>query len=116
MATRFLLNLHDQVSRTVHYHTDPQATAFEDGQNALSTVEFAHPARERDVESAFHRVSGGGSSLDDRTGARDRDDGGNAFEMKGLGEAGREESTLRPEWAESERTLSASGRQHGVAM
>ncbi|KAG8921331.1 hypothetical protein FRC00_008802, partial [Tulasnella sp. 408] len=58
MATRLLLNLHDQVSRTVHYATDPQATAFEGGENAFSTVEFAHPARERDVGSAFHPVSG----------------------------------------------------------
>ncbi|KAG8939008.1 hypothetical protein FRC04_007129, partial [Tulasnella sp. 424] len=51
MATRLLLNLHEQVSRTAHYSTDRPTATHENGANALSTVEFAPPAGERDVES-----------------------------------------------------------------
>ncbi|KAG8951651.1 hypothetical protein FRC04_005939, partial [Tulasnella sp. 424] len=53
MATRLLLNLHEQVSRTAHYSTDPPTTMNENGANALSTVEFASLAGERDVESVM---------------------------------------------------------------
>ncbi|KAG9041256.1 hypothetical protein FS837_012491 [Tulasnella sp. UAMH 9824] len=86
MATRLVLNFHDQMSQTAHYPTDSPTRVCEGRTNAFSTVEFAVPAVTRDVESIPHDMYGGESSTDDRTRTGDGDEEGNAFELKALKE------------------------------
>lgn len=107
MATRLLLNFHDQVSRTAHYPTDSPTTVCEGQTNAFSTVEFALPAIIRDVESASHDMDG----TDDGTRTGDRDDEGNAFELKALKENETKKSTPSTGWLESEGMLTVPGRR-----
>ncbi|KAG8984967.1 hypothetical protein FRB90_005020 [Tulasnella sp. 427] len=73
MATRLLLNLHDQVSQTACY-TDPPTTINGRAGDRLSTVEFAVLPRARDVES-----DGMGEGLND-----DSLIGGNTLELNPL--------------------------------
>ncbi|KAG8976369.1 hypothetical protein FRB90_009207, partial [Tulasnella sp. 427] len=86
MATRLLLNLHDQVSQTAHY-TDPPTTV--DGGAGVSTVEFAVLRRARDVES-----DGMGEGLNDESPM-----GGSTLELKPFEKNEREESNDGPEEA-----------------
>ncbi|KAG9041257.1 hypothetical protein FS837_012492 [Tulasnella sp. UAMH 9824] len=114
MATRLILNLHDEVSRTAHYPANSPTTVHEDHTNAFSTVEFAPPAVTRDVESPSHDMHGGESGTNDRTDrARtgDGDEEGNAFELKALKEDGKEESTPSTGELESKGMLTVPGRR-----
>ncbi|KAG8949613.1 hypothetical protein FRC04_008359 [Tulasnella sp. 424] len=98
MATRLLLNLHEQVSRTAHYSTDPPTTMIENHTNALSTVRFASLPGAKDVESVTYDVSGCGPSTGNksRTGGPSRCDEGTRSDLKAFGETGRENSRWGP--------------------
>ncbi|KIO23943.1 hypothetical protein M407DRAFT_106213 [Tulasnella calospora MUT 4182] len=114
MATRLLLNLHDQVSRTAHYPAG--STVCEGHTNAFSTMVFAPLAVTGDVESALHDASGGRSSTDNKTSREDWNDEVNVFEMKTLERTDREESILSPGWVDSERMLAVPGRRQRGAV
>ncbi|KAG8951650.1 hypothetical protein FRC04_005938 [Tulasnella sp. 424] len=111
MATHLLLNLHEQVSRTVHYSTDPPTTMNENGGNALSTIEFAPPDGERDVESVMYDVSGDGPSTSDKRRTEVYDGERRRFELKDLREADREGLRSGLGWVEAEGRLIVPGRR-----
>ncbi|KAG8939009.1 hypothetical protein FRC04_007130 [Tulasnella sp. 424] len=107
MATRLLLNLHEQVSRTAHYSTDPLTTMNENDTNAFSAVEFASFTGARDVESIAYDVNG--LDLGGQTGGHG--DEGRGFELKTLRESNREESRSGSRWVELEGRLTVPGRR-----
>ncbi|KAG8984968.1 hypothetical protein FRB90_005021 [Tulasnella sp. 427] len=86
MATRLLLNLHEQVSQTARY-TDTLTTIDGGAGDRLSTVEFAVLRRARDVES-----EGMGEGFKDESLI-----GGSTLELKPLGKKDREEWNGGPE-------------------
>ncbi|KAG8939010.1 hypothetical protein FRC04_007131 [Tulasnella sp. 424] len=110
MATRLLLNLHEQVSRTAHYSTDPPTTMNENGANAISTIEFAPIAGERDAESVMYDVKGDGTSSSDRRRTEGFDDERRRFELKDSRETNMEGLRSGLGWVESEGRLTVPGR------
>ncbi|KAG8949610.1 hypothetical protein FRC04_008356 [Tulasnella sp. 424] len=114
MATRLLLNLREQVSRTAHYSTEPPTTTNENSTNVLSTVEFASATRAKDEESVAYDVNGGVASSDDGSRPGGHGDEGRGFELKALRDADIEELRSGSGWVESEARLTVPSRRlHG---
>ncbi|KAG8987503.1 hypothetical protein FRB90_003311 [Tulasnella sp. 427] len=108
MATRLLLNLHEQVSQTAHY-TNPPTTMNSGGIDRLSTtVEFAPFSQARDVESVL--VDGRGGGLEDEDWIE-----GSTLELKPLEKNDREELNDGLEWAFNVRSAVPGNEQQGLA-